>query len=153
MSVFIGEVRISTFVTMIAFAAVSVPRRDPTALWAGAAWLTGFESAYQITAFVMGQRPPLTSPLLALPGLIVIPLARRRGAQVSLRLLVPVAVLWVGWIAFGFHANQHGSGDLDPVAEFFNESTKTLWAIAYLLPAIARPAPNHVLRQTGATGR
>ena len=128
-----------------AFSAVAATRRDWRVLLAGWAWVTGFETAYQITMVALGQ--PLlfgwpASVLYMIPGLVTVPWTLRQGIRPSLPLMAGVCVLWAVWIAFGFHSNHNGMAGFDAGAEALNDAAKTLWAVAYLLPFLAtRKAP------------
>ena len=56
------------------------------------------------------------------------------------------AALWAIWMATGFHFNGHGMTGFSISAELFNETAKTLWALAYLVPLLVqeqegRPRP------------
>lgn len=133
---FIEGVRVSTIATAGAFGVVGLLRGgDRRALLAAAAWLTGFETAYQLTSLAMGTNAyPGAVPFLALPGLLVVPVVTRRYKVVPWRPMVLVtAAVWVLWIVTGFHANQHETPDRFSVwTEVLNESAKTVWALAYL---------------------
>jgi hypothetical protein len=127
---------------------------DGRALIAALAWLTGFETAYQITALLMGTNAfPAAVPWLGLPGVIVVPLAARRYGVTPSRPWVFVSVaVWIVWIAFGFHANQHETPDRFSVfTEVLNETTKTVVAVAYLRGLRALPAPLRSSRQSAVT--
>ena len=137
--IFVDGVRSSTWGTAVVFAVVCAYRRDWKVMGYCAAWLTGFEAAYQLTSLVMGTNMfPLAAPVLMLPGVIIVPIAALRyDVKPSLPAMGLVAAVWVVWIALGFHANQHERPTVfDPLAEALNESAKTLWAAAYLLPLL-----------------
>lgn len=142
-SVFLFDVRISTIVALMAFAALALTRRSGTPLVAGCAWLVGFEAAYQATAIAVGHPVPhgmtLASYRHAAPavlGLAAMPLvfARWYKARPSFVLLAIVGAIWAAWVAVGFPVNQHGAASISPLGEAFNETAKTLWALAYLVP-------------------
>lgn len=135
--VWIEGVRISTLATLVVFALIGLARGgDMKGLWAGAAWLTGFAVAYQVTGVVMGTLLyPRAAIIFTLIGLVVVPIATTRTVRPWWPMAVLFAVLWVVWIAFGFHANGHETTDVFNLRdEIINESAKTAWALAYLVP-------------------
>lgn len=144
MTFFFG-VRVSTWVAALLFLVPGV--RDRRYLVAGAAWLTGFETVFQVTSLVAGKPlPPWRwGPfvLIAL-GIAVVFVASRRGVLPDRRLMAAVAAIWAVWLVSGFHANAHQMVGLDVFSEVLNEAAKTLWAVAYLWPlwnAKRRPQP------------
>ena len=144
---FFEGVRIPTIATAALFGIVGMVRGgDRKALLAGAAWLTGFETAYQLTSLAMGTNAyPGAVPFLALPGLIVVPLVTvRYGVKPSLTLALVTGEFWLIWIFLGFHANQHETPHQFSVStEVVNAATKAEWALAYLwgLRGLPRPLP------------
>lgn len=147
---FFAGVRISTLAMLPLFLYVSLRRDNPKPLLAAAAWMTGFESAYQLTNLAKGRRPPSAvvvtvarfgwhihlpwQPILIGLGLVIVPVAWRLGLRPEPWLMAVVGVLWIVWIALGFHANQHTMVHFDAGSEAVNEAGKTLWAFAYLWP-------------------
>lgn len=135
--VWIEGVRISTLATLVVFALVGLARGgDTKGLWAGAAWLTGFEVAYQITGVITGTLLyPRAAIIFTLIGLVVVPLATPRTVRPDWRFFALVAAFWAVWLAFGFHANGHEHLDIFSLRdEVLNEGAKTAWALAYLVP-------------------
>lgn len=139
---------------------------DKRAVLAAAAWGMGFETAYQLTALLMGTSYlPSAAPALIVPGLVVVPFAARRGVAVSRRFVLLTAAIWLLWLLLGFHANQHETPDrFSALTEALNESAKTAWALAYLWPlrpvagfarlaARAAGARSPSARGVGADGR
>ena len=130
-------VRLSTWLTAFAFVSFAAYYRDRRFLLAGWAWLTGFEAAFQATALTLGHPLPfgVDGPIFyVVLGVITVSFSLRFWNRPSWRLMVVVAIIWAAWVATGFHVNQHHTAGLNPLAEVFNESTKTLWAVAYLWP-------------------
>lgn len=80
-------------------------------------------------------RYPAAAPYFVGIGLVVIWLTRKRVVRPSLEILAVVVLVWLVWIAFGFHANQHETPQTFSVLdEVLNVSAKTVWALAYLTP-------------------
>jgi hypothetical protein len=141
----LGGVRLSTAVTFAVFVTLAIARADRRPLLAAFAWLLGFEAAFQATALVVGHPFPLgrsESVFFLVLGTIVVVWTRRRGTRVYWPPLVAAGVLWVIWVATGFHTNFHTThpAAFDPFAEVLNEVAKTLWAIAYLVPLLRSDA-------------
>lgn len=140
---FIGEIRTSTLVTMALFVVLGVVR-DRRFWLAAAIWLGGFEAAFQFTVEMRilvhsGFHPaawwaPVVMFATVGLGVMCVLAALRIGVRPSLPLLGLVAVFWGIWLMTGFHVNEHNMVGFDPVAEVWNETAKTLWAAAYLLP-------------------
>ena len=72
---------------------------------------------------------------LAIAGLLPLGLARR-GYPPSWPLLAGAAIVWIVWVATGFHVNGHSMVDFSVPAEVWNELSKMLWAAAYFLPLV-----------------
>jgi xanthosine utilization system XapX-like protein len=118
--------------------------RDRRFWLAAAIWLGGFEAVFQ---FTVGMRllvhsgfhpdawwaPVVMFGTLAV-GVMCALAAVRIGVRPSLPLLGLTALFWGIWLLTGFHVNEHDMVGFDPVAEALNETAKTLWAAAYLLP-------------------
>ena len=135
--VFFLGVRVSTWAAAAAF--LLLARRDRRFLAAGAAWLTGFETAFQVTSLSMGHPLPAWrwGPLFLIGlGLLVVPVVTRRGVRPAAWPMCLVGVFWLVWVATGFHVNGHMMHGLNPLSEALNETTKTLWAVAYLWPLL-----------------
>lgn len=145
---FLGGIRLSTWLCIAAFFVLDVVRRDHRPLLAAVAWLLGFEAAFEASALAYGKEGP-TGPIHALLYIIVGPLVAawigRRGIRPAPTMMLLVGIGWAAWLAIGFDYNLHTTVGLDPVAEAFNEAIKTLWAFAYLWPLVlsrgAAPSP------------
>jgi hypothetical protein len=128
-------VRLSTWIVLGVFLLFGV--RDRRYWLAGAAWLTGFEAAYQVTSLATGHPLPgwgfMPFVFMAI-GVTVVGFSASRNVRPSASMMSVVAVLWVVWVASGFHVNGPTSIHLDPAAEVLNEAAKTLWGVAYLWP-------------------
>ena len=129
--------RLSTWVAGGAFVVLAAKRRDGRVLFAGWAWLTGFEAAFQMTSLLLGHPLPFGRAdafMYVIPGLVTVPWAYRQGIRPSVGLMAVVAAIWTVWIATGFHVNSHTGAGFDPGGEALNEAAKTVWALAYLVP-------------------
>jgi hypothetical protein len=127
--------RISTLATLAAFGVTGFLRGgDVRALWSALAWIGGFEAAYQVTAIVM-RDDSRSAPYLTVLGVLFVWFARKRAARPQFATFAAVGVVWAVWISFGFHANLYQPpGPFSLRDEVLNETAKTLWALAYLLP-------------------
>lgn len=137
-------VRLSTWIVLAVF--LSLGLRDRRYWIAAAAWMVGFELAWQatLTGRIIDRggfhpdawwKPAFVFGAYALAAAFVL-MAARHGANPSLLLMGVVAGLWMFWVATGFHSNSHTTPHLDVSAEIMNEMVKTLWATAYLVPLL-----------------
>src|SRR5579871_3642206 len=150
------DVRLSTWVALLACGLLAAYRADWRFLVGGAAWLAGFEAAYEASSVLAGHPlPDLRSGPFALiaAGGVVVLAAGRRGVRPSGPVMVLVAAVWLVWVVTGFHVNGHDTAGLDPAAEALNEVAKTLWAIAYLLPLWRSAGIPGTTRANGARRR
>lgn len=141
--VWLAGMRTSTLLTVLVFLGLGV-FRDRRFWLAGLIWLGGYEVAYQVTQTARelvssGFHPrawwvPVVVFGVEAVGLGLVLVAARKGLRPSLGVAALFAVLWVVWVATGFHANVRTGIGFDPTTEALNEGTKTLWALAYLLP-------------------
>ena len=134
-----GGPRLSTIVAISLFLTLAIAWEEKRPVLACLAWLFSFEVAFQVTSLAFGHHVEFL--LLGLGLVLVPPWLTRRGAKPSLSLLAVALVLFAAWIAAGFHVNvnAHGMMGFDPAAEALNEATKTLWAVAYLVPLLRSP--------------
>ena len=146
-----GNARLTTLLAFAAFIALAAQRRSWLPVLACMAWLSGFEAALNLTLLALGRAADLDRihfiVYLALAVLIPIGLARR-GYPPSWPLLAGAALVWIIWVAAGFHVNGHSMVGFSAPAEVWNETSKLLWAAAYFLPLVRlgeievrRPAP------------
>jgi len=128
--------RLSTWVALAAFVAVALQLRDRRAWLAAAAWLFGFEQAWELTGYLRAIPQhglvPVFSHLIV--GTVIVLICARFGARPWMPLLAATAVVWAIWLATGFHSNYHNMTNFEVVPEVLNETAKTLWALAYLVP-------------------
>ena len=134
-----GNARLTTLLAFAAFIALAIQRRSWFPVVACVAWLSGYEAALNITLIALG-RPQTLDPLhfsvyLALAILGPLGLARR-GYPPSWPLLAAAAIVWIVWLATGFHVNGHSLVDFSVPAEVWNELSKMLWAAAYFVPFV-----------------
>jgi hypothetical protein len=142
-----GPIRISTIVTALAIGAIVLWRRRSLllALIAVMAWASSYEIAFNaIGAVVHGWSATYAAWLAAaLAGWIMVAWYRhvRPHRWLALAAVMVVAV----WIATGFEANSlslSGAGytaSFSPLAELFNETSKTLLGAAFLVGALRAP--------------
>lgn len=134
-------VRLSTWLTLGVFLTLGL--RDRRYWLAAAAWMVGFEVAWQatLTSRIIDRggfhphawwQPVFVFGAYAL-GVTFVVFAALRGVKPSLPLMAVVAGLWAFWVATGFVSNSHTMIHFDAGAEAVNESIKTLWAVAYLV--------------------
>jgi hypothetical protein len=133
-------VRLTTWLTVGVFVVIAAWRSERAPLVAVIAWLAGFEAAYQVAAMIL-HRPhpvPLIGPVsisLLVGAPAVTAAMTMLGARPN-RLLLAVALLVFGvWVAAGFHVNT-GTTVVSSTGEALNDLSKTLWALAYLLPLV-----------------
>jgi hypothetical protein len=139
-------IRLSTILAASAFAGLAVARRDTLPLIAGWLWVTTFEAVFQIASLIMNRLPLGLFPAVffLVVAAITLPLVGRKVTP-DWRFIAAALLVLVVWMATGFHLNGHQHGlfslhtrvpHIDPMAEFFNEAAKTLWALAYFLPLL-----------------
>lgn len=135
---FLFGVRISTWLTVLVFALIAAWRSERAPLLAAIAWLASFECAYQIAAMILKTPSPIPlvgpvsiSLLVGAPAVALLMTAM--GARPNLLLLGLALLVFAVWIATGFHVNTD-EVVVSPTGEALNDASKTLWALAYLLP-------------------
>lgn len=131
----LGAIRIGTVITAIAIAAAVWWRRRSAllAIVTVMAWAAAFEIAFNAigTAVHGWSVGYLLWLALALAGWVV--LAVVRGVVPDWRLGLAAAVLALAWIfTAGFAVNTPGR-TFSPLAEVFNEGTKVLLGVGYLI--------------------
>lgn len=137
--------RYSTWATLAVFTVLTVVRRDRTPLLAAWIWLSGFEATFQAVSLAAGRPLPtfrFAPAVLIAVGAVTAAWSLRYGIVPSSRLMGLAVLLWIAWLATGFHVND-GHAALDPLAEALNEGAKTMWALAYFWPLLeGRVAPS-----------
>jgi hypothetical protein len=145
---FPGGVRLTTWLTLIAFLVLAAWRADWRPFLAALAWLLGFEAAYQITCIITGNGSPasnVSAPMLIGIGVVSVAVATHYGVYPSWPIMGAVAVVWIAWVAAGLPASLPTRFNAE--AEVFNETAKLLWAAAYMVPLLA-PCGRGVSRRT-----
>jgi hypothetical protein len=130
------EVRTTTLVMSVAVFSVVSWRTH--SWWRGfvvlAAWISAYEVIYTSTGAALGRwRFVDFLPTTGMLGWVF--LALWMGHRPNWTWLGIFAVSWVVWIAFGFHANDHGlrpGPAISPLNEILNIATKTALGLAYL---------------------
>lgn len=152
-----GVIRISTatmwmvlVLVILSFGRGSWATRFLLAVTVVGGWLFTFEIPFHWTGTAFGRWDWHTSVLwtLGFGGWIVA--CWYAGVRPSWRWLMIFAILWIAWIATGFHYNDVGDRRLDWTAEVLNEATKTSLGLAYLfgtfhllrLPLLGKLMPN-----------
>ena len=142
-------VRLSTWMIVLVFLLLAAWRSDRAPLLAAIAWLASFEAAYQISAMILRTPSPIpvVGPvsLSLLIGAPLVALAMTAlGARPNLYVLALALLVFVAWLATGFHVNT-GTEIVSVTGEALNDASKALWALAYIVPLLvldrsARPA-------------
>ena len=148
-------VRLSTWLCVLAFAALAARRRDVLPLVAAWVWLIGFEAAFDAFGLAVdGYAADRVLPLVI--GVFTLGwCARTRILRLSLPWATATVLAWTVWLALGLHWNSYYTPETDFRwgSELFNEVAKTTWALAYLTPLLAldRRSANTTLRGAYAT--
>ena len=138
----VGPIRLSTVLAALAvFGIVLWRKRSPLlAIVAVIAWAGAFELIYNTIGTVMFGWPlaQLVWNFAALAGWIL--LASVLGIWPESWALVAFLILMTGWVLTGFHSNIPGSNArFDVAGELFNETSKSMLAVAYLIGALRAP--------------
>jgi hypothetical protein len=127
-------VRISTWLCLLAFAAIAIRRRDTRALFAGWVWLVTFEAAFDGSALAIdGWEADRVLPLV-LGVFTVAWCAQTRPLDISFLWAAATVFAFVVWLAIGFPWNSHSGIGFRWDVEILNETVKTMWAFAFLIP-------------------
>lgn len=136
-----GGMRTTTALMIIALLVVGIAKRRPVAaILSVAAWLLGFEAAWQISSAFVAGRPLLFYAHFIIEAAGWVLAAHFAGVRADWRLLVVVVVAWVPWLLTGMHSNYPGL-PFDVGGEIANVIAKTAWALAYLVPLLRAPVP------------
>lgn len=137
---YLGAIRLSTLLAFVATVVIVFWYRRSwlLALLAGMGWVSAFEIVWQGVATIEGQFTALHLFYLAfsLSGWVVA--AYVAGVRPHPVLLLAWALVFLGWIAYGFHPN--GYRYLAPFSigqEVFNVLTKDGLAAIYVIGALA----------------
>src|SRR5690348_5587145 len=131
-------VRISTSVLIIVIAVVIGwwRRRPVLALTTIGAWIFLFEIPYHWTNVLLWRWDWKDAFLwtIGFGGWVVA--GWYAGLRPNLGFVAVFCVLWIVWIATGFHYNNVSDKKIDWLAEALNEGTKTCLGLAYLFGAL-----------------
>lgn len=150
---FIGAIRLSTVLAFVLTVVVlTLARRSLlVAVIAAMGWVSAFEITFQVVEAIEGRVDWLHIfyLTLSLSGWVVA--AYVAGIRPHPALLAAWGLLFVAWVAFGFHPNRYADhGQVSVGQEIFNVLTKDGLAAIYLLGGLApfrrtnwpkRPAP------------
>jgi hypothetical protein len=136
---FIGAIRLSTVLAFIAtLALVGWFRRSAiVAVVAGMGWVSAFEIVYQAVGTLYGRHDALHLFYLtfSMSGWVVA--AYVANIRPHPALLIAWALIFVGWMAYGFRPNEFDQpGSFSMAQEAFNMATKDGLAVIYVLGAI-----------------
>lgn len=143
---FLGGVRLSTWICVAAFLVLALLRRDWRPLAAGAAWLWSFEAVFQLAVIAAGYNatPPETRLGWVFIGVPVV-VFLSAWVRPDPRLLAAAAACFAAWVLTGFRVNAHALAGLNVEGEVWNEAVKTLCALSYLVPLLLRDKLDAVL--------
>lgn len=153
---FIPAIRLSTLLAFIAtLAIVGWFRRSPLlALLAGMGWVSAFEIVFQAAGTVYGRHDALHLFFLTFSMSGWVFAAYVAGVRPHPLLLVAWALVFAGWMAYGFQPNEYDQPNQFSVGqELFNMVTKdglaAIFAIGALvpfhrLPRVRVPEPESV---------
>jgi hypothetical protein len=150
---FIGAIRLTTVFAFVAtLVIVGWYRRSPVvAALAGMGWVSAFEIAYQAANTLRGGQTAMDLFYLtvSMSGWVVA--AYVAGIRPHPGWLVAWGIVFVGWMAFGFHPNGFDQPNHFSVAqEAFNMATKDGLAAIYVIGAVA-PFRRTALRPLATT--
>ena len=135
-------IRTSTVLMGVLLVVFGALRRQPLqGQLAALAWVFGFEIAFEVTAFVTSGGHEPGAPGWLVIGAVANLMAWEAKVKVEWRWFALTGVLWVIWVAMGFHYNMRGVGTIDWGNEIINELAKTAWGMAYLWPFLRMTRP------------
>jgi hypothetical protein len=125
----------------IAILACGSARRHPfQALLGALAWIISFEVAWQMTANALaGTFSSFPYALFLVGGLLLLGFVF--GVRLSWRFLALTSMIYLLWVAEGFHYNLASSSHINWPSEVLNEATKTSFGLVWLWPFL-RPSKN-----------
>jgi len=128
--------RLTTWLAATVFLVVAVRQRRWEPLLAGVAWMWSFEIAFQAVSLATGKLPvgPDGPIFYIVVGCPLVAWIVHRGIRPNPWVSAAALLVFVIWIASGFHVNGHTMTGFSPAAEALNEGAKTLWAAAWLVP-------------------
>jgi SAM-dependent methyltransferase len=137
---FIGAIRISTVVAFLATVVILAMFRRSllVGVIGGMAWVSAFEIVFQVVGASQGHVTWLHVFYLtfSLSGWVVA--AHLAGIRPHPALLVAWGLVFLAWIAFGFHPNRYlDHGPISAGQEIFNVLTKDGLAVIYVIGGVA----------------
>jgi hypothetical protein len=137
---FVGAIRLSTVLAFIATVAILTWFRRSVlfGLIAGMGWVSAFEIVYQTVGTIYGRHDALHLFYLtfSMSGWVVA--AYVAGIRPHPWLLAAWALVFLGWIASGFHPNLFDHpGEFSVVQELFNIVTKDGLGAIFVIGALA----------------
>lgn len=136
-----GGVRTTTVAMAIALLVVGLARRRPVhGIVAVAAWVLGFEVAWQASQWAHGAAGLGEVEHWAIVAAGWLVAGWFAGLRPDWRFLPVVAAAWAAWWLTGFHSNLV-DGRFDVFSELCNELAKMAWGAAYLLALLQLPRP------------
>jgi hypothetical protein len=137
---FIGAIRVSTVLAFVATVVIltMIRRSVVVALIGGMAWVSAFEIVYKTVGAIEGRVDWLSVFYVAfsLTGWVVAAYVARIRPHPAL--LLAWGLVFLGWIAFGFHPNRYTEpGQFSVGQEIFNVLTKDGLAAIYVIGGVA----------------
>jgi hypothetical protein len=136
---FVGAIRLSTVLAFIATVAILTWYRRSLLLGlvVGMGWVSAFEIVYQAVGTIYGRHDALHLFYLtfSMSGWVVA--AYLVGVRPHPLLLVAWSLVFLGWIASGFHPNLFDHpNEFSVVQELFNVATKDGLAVIFVIGAL-----------------
>jgi len=130
--------RLTTWIAAAVFVAVAARQRRWAPILAGVAWMWSFEMAFQTASLATDTLPlgPAGPIFYIVVGIPLVAWIVHQGIRPDPWVSAAALIVFVVWVASGFHVNGHTLTGFSPAAEAFNEGGKTLWAAAWLLPVL-----------------
>ena len=137
---FVGSIRLSTVLAFIATLAILAWfRRSPVIAFAAAmGWVSAYEIVFQAIGTIYGQHDAMHLFYLAFSMSGWVLAAYFAGIRPHPGLLVAWGLLFLGWVAIGFHPNEYDQpGHFSFVQEAFNVGTKDGLAAIFVIGGLA----------------
>jgi hypothetical protein len=136
---FVGAIRLSTVLAFIAIVVIVSWRRRSllVGIVGGMAWVAAFEIVFQAFGTIFGKYDfnHLFYLTFTISGWVVA--AHVAGIRPHPALLLVWLLVFVGWMAYGFHPNHYGDPNFLIGQEIFNVLTKDGLAAIYLVGGLA----------------
>lgn len=130
--------RLTTWLAAGFFLGLAVKQRRWAPILAGVAWMWSFEIVFQAVSLAEDKLPlgPDGPIFYIVVGIPLVAWITYQGIRPDPVAAVVALIVFVVWVALGFHVNRHTMTGFSPGAEALNEAAKTLWAVAYLVPLL-----------------